>query len=174
MFDIESERGIIAGKIFDVKITVVVDAAVRGERDGQHVRLLATTAGAPRQRSVCGRTSWAASEYWIGRGLAFVFIALMFFALYKFLPVRRVRRETAWVAAPFTSVCVRGGAHRVLVLHRRRSIPRSLYTGTLTAIVVVDRLVLLCLADLHPRRRSRPGLRAQACAKAPARGLHGY
>ena len=38
VFDIESERGIIAGKIFDVKITVVVDAAVRRQRDGQHVR----------------------------------------------------------------------------------------------------------------------------------------
>ena len=34
VFDIESERGIIAGKIFDVKITVLSHAAVRRQRHG--------------------------------------------------------------------------------------------------------------------------------------------
>jgi hypothetical protein len=41
-------------------------------------------------------------EYWTGRALAFTFICLMFFALYKYLPVRRVRAKTAWVAAAFS------------------------------------------------------------------------
>ena len=52
-------------------------------------------------------------DYWIGRVLGFVFIALMFFALYKYLPIRRVPPKAAWVAAAFTSVVLRGGAHGV-------------------------------------------------------------
>ena len=38
VFDIENERGIIQGKIFDIKITILVDAADHGERADQHLR----------------------------------------------------------------------------------------------------------------------------------------
>ena len=76
------------------------------------------------------------TEYWIGQLLAFVFIALMFFALYKYLPVRRVRTATAWVASLFTSVAFEA-ARIIFWLYVRTFNPASLYTGTLTVLVVV-------------------------------------
>ena len=60
----------------------------------------------------------------------------MFFALYKFLPIRRVRAQTAWVAAVFTSVCFEA-ARTVFAFYTSTFNPASLYTGTLAAIVVV-------------------------------------
>jgi membrane protein len=75
-------------------------------------------------------------EYWIGRGLAFSFIALMFFALYKYLPFRRVRARTAWVATAFTALSFEA-ARTIFALYTQTFNPASLYTGTLTAIVVM-------------------------------------
>jgi len=137
VFDIESERGIIAGKIFDVQITVVSTLLFVASVTVSTYVMLATRKGAHAlitlglRRDVMGGV-----EYWIGRGLAFVFIALMFFALYKFLPVRRVKARTAWVAAGFTSLAFEA-ARTAFSYYTARFNPASLYTTTLAAIVVV-------------------------------------
>ena len=91
VFDIEHERGIIAGKIFDVKITIVATLLFGNVTVSTYV-LLATRSGAKvllalgLRKDVMGNV-----ESSIGQGLAFFFIFLMFFALYKFSPIRRVR-----------------------------------------------------------------------------------
>ena len=60
----------------------------------------------------------------------------MFFALYKYLPIRRVRAKTAFVAAAFTSVAFEARAHRVHSYVTTFN-PASLYTGALTALVII-------------------------------------
>jgi len=137
VFDIESERGIIAGKIFDVQITVVATLLFVASVTVSTYVMLATRRGAlvlvtlGLRRDVMGGV-----EYWIGRGLAFTFIAVMFFALYKFLPVRRVKARTAWVAAAFTSLAFEA-ARTVFSYYTTKFNPASLYTTTLAAIVIV-------------------------------------
>ena len=75
-------------------------------------------------------------EYALGRMIAFVFVALMFFALYKYLPVRRIRTRTAWVATAFTSLAFEA-ARTAFSFYTAKFDPGSLYTTTISAIVVV-------------------------------------
>jgi membrane protein len=63
-------------------------------------------------------------------------LALMFFALYKFLPIRRVRTKTAWVAALFALVMFEL-AKVAFNLYVSSFNPGSLYTGAAAAVVVV-------------------------------------
>jgi membrane protein len=137
VFDIESERGIIAGKIFDVKITVVSTLLFVASVTINTYVSLATPRGVAVLEAIGLRKDVMGTlEYWLGRAIAFAFIALMFFALYKYLPIRRVRARTAWVAALFTSVAFEG-ARLVFSLYTTTFNPASLYTGTLTAIIIV-------------------------------------
>lgn len=137
VFDIESERGIIAGKIFDVKITVLSTLLFVASMTVSTYILLATHSGATALVDLGLRKDVMGSlEYWIGRGLAFLFIALMFFALYKYLPIRRVRAKTAWMAATFTSVAFEL-ARAAFSYYTATFNPASLYTGALAAIVIV-------------------------------------
>ena len=137
VFDIETERSIIAGKIFDVKITVISTLLFVASVTVSTYVALATHSGVTAletlglRRDVMGRV-----EAGIGQGIAFVFIALMFFALYQYLPVRRVGPKAAWVAAAFTSVAFEA-ARIVFAYYTQTFNPASLYTGTLTAMIVV-------------------------------------
>jgi len=133
VFDIESERGIIAGKIFDVKITVVSTLLFAASVT---VTTYVAVASSALVSFNLGTDVISGLQYWIGRTLGFVFIVLMFFALYKYLPIRRVPAKTAWVAAAFTSLCFEG-ARTAFAYYTQTFNPASLYTGTLTAIVVV-------------------------------------
>ena len=137
VFDIESERGIIAGKIFDVQITVVATLLFVASVTVSTYVMLATRKGA-RVLVTLGlrRDVMGGLEYWIGRGLAFSFIAVMFFALYKFMPVRRVKARTAWVAAAFTSLAFEA-ARTAFSYYTAKFNPASLYTTTLAAIIIV-------------------------------------
>lgn len=136
VFDIESERGIVAGKLFDVKVTVlgtvlfvaytVVNTYVETARSEGFAVLRALGL----RNDVMG---WL--EYTTGRVLAFAFIVLLFYSLYKVLPNRRVRWQMALLAALFA-----GGlfevARSVFTMYVARFNPGSIYTGTLTAFVV--------------------------------------
>jgi membrane protein len=137
VFDIESERGIIAGKIFDVKITIVSTLLFVASVTVNSYVTLASSSGATALVTLGLRRDVMDSlEASLGRVLAFAFITLMFFALYKYLPIRQIRTKTAWVAAGFTSFAFE--AARVLfALYATTFNPGSLYTGTLTAIIVV-------------------------------------
>lgn len=137
VFDIESERGIIAGKIFDIKITIVGTLLFVANLLVSTYVMLATKSGAAALVSVGLRKDvMGGVEYWIGRGLAFSFVLLMFFSLYKYLPIRHIRAKTAWVAALFTSFAFEL-ARTIFSLYTSTFNPASLYTGTLAAIIVV-------------------------------------
>ena len=133
VFDIETERGIIAGKVFDVKITIVSTLLFVASVT------LTTYVGLASHAlvSVGLRTDVLSGvDYWVGRALGFVFLALMFYALYKFLPIRRVMTQSAWVAAAFTSICFEA-ARTIFAYYTRSFNPGGMYRGTLTAIIFV-------------------------------------
>jgi membrane protein len=137
VFDIENERGIIAGKIFDVKITIVSTLLFVAWLTVSTYVLLATKHGANALVDVGIRKDvMGGVEYWVGRTLALAFIALMFFALYKYLPVRRVRARTAWVASAFTSIAFEF-ARTVFSFYAAKFNPGSMYTTSLAGLVVV-------------------------------------
>jgi membrane protein len=137
VFDIESERGIIAGKIFDVKITVYSTLLFVANVLVSTYILIATRMGGDRLRSLGLREDvMGGLEYGIGRLLAFLFIGLMFFGLYRFLPIRKVRPRVAMMATAFTSVAFE--AARIAFSYYTETFnPAGLYSGTLTVVVVV-------------------------------------
>ncbi|HEU4995499.1 MAG TPA: YihY/virulence factor BrkB family protein, partial [Gemmatimonadaceae bacterium] len=102
VFDIDNERSIIRGKIFDFQITMVATVLFVASTIVSTYLSLATTRGLSvlvglgLRRDVMGEV-----EYYIGRSIAWLFITLMFFALYKYLPVRKVKGRTALLASIF-------------------------------------------------------------------------
>ena len=136
VFDIEQERGIIQGKIFDIKITILSTVLITANALISTYVLIATKTsrevlmGIGIREDVMGQAS-ALGTRLVGSAL----LALMFFALYKFLPIRRVRTKTAWVAALFTTFMFEL-AKVVFNLYVASFDPGSLYTGAIAAIVV--------------------------------------
>lgn len=137
VFDIEVDRGIIAGKLFDIKVTVISTVFLVA-----YVALSAYLAFAT-TRGVAVLGEWGLRddvmgqlEYSIGRSLAFLFIVGIFFALYEVLPSRRIRWQTALLAALFTSTLFEL-ARNLFTAYVRSFNPGSIYTGTLTALVVI-------------------------------------
>jgi len=136
IFDIEQDRGIIEGKIFDVRVTVVSSCLLVLYTALSAYLAIATTRGVSvladlgLRQDVMGRL-----EYSIGRGLALVFIVALFYGLYKFLPNKRIRWQTALLAAGFTGVAFEV-ARVVFALYARSFHPGSMYSGTVAALVV--------------------------------------
>lgn len=136
IFDIEIDRGIIDGKIFDVKITIVSSFLLLVYTVLSAYLAIASTRGASvlvalgLRQDVMGQL-----EYTLGRLVAFLFIMAMFYGLYKFLPFRRIRWQTALLAATFTSVAFEL-AKTAFAQYVQSFRPGSLYTGTLAALVI--------------------------------------
>jgi membrane protein len=137
VFDIETERGIIAGKLFDAKISVVATVLVAAYSALNVYLAAATTRGVAILADLGLREEqMGAVEETIGRVLAFAFILLMFFALYKYLPLRLVRWQTAFIAAMFTSIAFEI-AKSVFTRYLTSFAPRGIYTGTILTIVLL-------------------------------------
>jgi membrane protein len=137
IFDIENERSIIRGKIFDFEITFVGTLLFVASTVVSAYLSLATTRGLGFLARLGFRKSLMGTvEYWSGRALALVFITLMFFALYKYLPVRKVRTRTAWLAAMFSGFFFEFAKQAFRLIVRSMN-PSSLYSGTIATIVIV-------------------------------------
>jgi membrane protein len=137
VFDVENERGIVAGKIFDIKITVIASVLIVLYAAVSAYLAIYTRSGVRMLGELGIRAEAIGSlQYWLGQLVAFVVILLMFFALYKYLPLRRVRARTALVAALFTTVLFELARHafaRIIASFH----PGSFYTGTIAALVIV-------------------------------------
>lgn len=136
VFDIDEDLGIIKGKIFDIQITVLASALI--------VIYTAITAyvaiGTTRGVAVLGRMGlrddvMGGLESLMGRAIAYVTIVLMFFLLYKVLPNRKVRWQTAFTAAVFSASAMEL-AKVVFSFIASLFDPGSMYGGTLAALVV--------------------------------------
>ena len=137
IFDIDSDRGIVAGKIFDIQITIVSSLLLVAYTALNAYLALATTRGLLLLGHLGLRQDMmGALEYNIGQVVAFLFIALMFFSLYKFLPNRRIRWQQAFIASLFTSFMMEL-AKRGFGAYVRSFDPGSLYSGTLAALIIV-------------------------------------
>ncbi len=137
VFDIEQDRGIVDGKIFDIKITIIATLLVAAYTALNFYLALATSRGvAVLSEAGIREDVMGTVEYLFGWLIAFVVITLMFWSLYKFLPKRRVRSRTALLAALFTSTMFEL-AKQLFTTYVDSFNPGSLYTGTLYAIVIV-------------------------------------
>lgn len=170
VFDIEHERGIIQGKIFDIQLTVVSTILVTVYFLLTAYLAVATTRGIALLSAIGLRESvMGGVEYWLGRLLAFSFLLAMFYGLYRYLPIRGVRGKTALLAATFTSVMFEL-ARNAFTAYVARSNPGSMYTGTIAAIVVIVLWVYYAalifvlggeVAQVHELRRIRRMQREQ-------------
>jgi len=164
VFDIENERSIIRGKIFDIQITVVATVLFVANSVVSSYLALATTRGLTALIEVGLRKDLMTGlEYSIGRVLAFVFITMMFFALYKYLPIRKVRTRTALLAAVFSGLSFEV-AKQVFRLVIDSLNPQSMYTGTIAALIIIvvwvyyAALIFLIggeVGQVHELRRTR-------------------
>ncbi len=137
VFDIEHERSIIRGKIFDFQITLVSTILFVASTMVTTYIAIATTRGLTALQEVGIRQDVMTDlEYTIGRGLSFVFITMMFFALYKYLPIRKVRTRTALLAGVFSGALFEIAKYvfRLIILSLN---PQSIYTGTIAALVII-------------------------------------
>lgn len=137
VFDIEHERSIIQGKIFDFQITLVSTILFVASTLVTGYIALATTRGLTAlQEAGLRQDVMTDLEYWIGRALSFVFITMMFFALYKYLPIRKVRTRTALLAGVFSGLLFELAKYvfRLIILGLN---PQSIYTGTIAALVII-------------------------------------
>lgn len=136
VFDVENERGIVAGKIFDIKITIIASALIVLYAALSFYLAIYTRSGVQFLGELGIRAEALGSlQYWLGQLVAFTVIFLMFFALYKFLPLRRVRARAAAVAALFTTALFEFARHVFAQLIGSFH-PGSLYTGTIAALVI--------------------------------------
>jgi membrane protein len=137
VFDIENERGIVTGKIFDIQITILATLILVAYTFLSAYLAIASTRGSEVLRELGIRDEvMGGLEYTLGRLLAFAFITFMFFALYKYLPNRKVRWQTALCGALSTAVLFEI-AKNVFTAYVTSFNPGSLYSGTLYAIIIV-------------------------------------
>lgn len=137
VFDIEQDRGIIDGKIFDIKLTVVSTLLVVAYTALSAYLAIATSRGVAILAQLGVHASVAGGlEYAVGRVLGFLIVTLMFFALYKFLPNRHIRWRTALFGATVTS-CLFELARNLFTSYVKSFNPGSLYTGALAGVVIV-------------------------------------
>jgi membrane protein len=137
VFDLDHERGVIEGKWFDAKATVVATLAVVVYTIINAYLALAST----RWQGIflrLGVNTAAMGGLTVAgvRVLEVVFVVAMFLALYKFLPVKRVRFKTAGIAALFGGVLLEI-AKLAFSAYLKKFNPGSLFTGTLATIVIV-------------------------------------
>jgi membrane protein len=137
VFDIEEGRSIIGGKLFDIKLTIFSTILFAAYTFINAYLKLATTRGMEIverlgiHAEVMGRL-----DFWLGTLIASAFIVLMFFSLYKFIPNRRIRWQSAMLAAIVTSILFEL-AKNLFTTYVGKFNPGSLYTGTLYALAII-------------------------------------
>jgi membrane protein len=137
VFDIEEGRSIIGGKLFDIKLTIFSTILFAAYTFINAYLTLATSRGIEIvQRVGIHPEVMGRLNFWVGTLIAVFFIVLMFFALYKFIPNRRIRWQSAMLAAIVASVLFEV-AKNLFTTYVGKFNPGSLYTGTLYALAIV-------------------------------------
>lgn len=103
VFDLPEERGIVAGKIFDLQM-VVVAGTLFVLNTGTTIVVEAAQAYGVEWLGLGGRDELELIQRGSARLLAFGFILLAFVLIYRYLPLRRTPWRIALVAASFTAV----------------------------------------------------------------------
>jgi len=132
-----SDRGIVAGKLFDLLATAIATAAVAMYVAVSAYLDLATTRGVALLRAAGLRAdAMGGVGYLVGRLFAVGLVVALFYALYRGLPRRRPPRPVALVGAVTAALLFEMARHLFGVVVRHLD-PGSLYTGTIAAVVAV-------------------------------------
>ncbi len=102
VFDVEEERGIVRGKLFDFKV-VILGASLILLNFGVTVGVRALEALGALFFAADGTATRLLGEI-VGRGLAFASAWILFLLLYRFVPARRPDFRTAVAGATFAAV----------------------------------------------------------------------
>jgi membrane protein len=136
VYDIGRERGIIAGKLFDVRVTIASTLLVVAYTALSAYLTMARTRGAQVLIALGVEPhTMSTVVYTAGRVLAFIVIGVMFFGFYKYLPSLRISVRKAVVSAGVAAALfeLAKAAFRVYIQHFN---PASVYTGALAAFVI--------------------------------------
>jgi membrane protein len=161
--DVPRGHGIVFGKLFDVLLTIVATALIVAWVAFSAYIALARSNGVELLRGLGMPIEHMMGPltYVAGRVVAFLLFVAIFFALYKVLPNRKVRWQQAAFGAVASAVLFEI-ARTVFAWVVQRWNPASLYTGTLSAIIVVVFWVYYAalifvlggeLSQVHERRR---------------------
>lgn len=101
IFDIQQDRGIIAGKIFDLQMVFVAGTLLALNIALTVTLGLVTRFGFDRLGIAPGRANFA--QNMLFTALAFLTIWFMFVLIYRYLPARRIQWRTAMISATFTA-----------------------------------------------------------------------
>ena len=137
VFDVRVQQGIIKGKLYDVVLTALATALFIAYTGVSAYVRLATTRGVEALRELgLQHDAMNRLEFSLASLGASAAIALMFFALYKYLPNRAVRWQPAAVAALVTTFLLEL-AKVIFGRFAHNFMGTGIYAGTLTAVVVV-------------------------------------
>lgn len=136
IFD-RSDRGIVAGKLFDVAATMVATVGVAAWVFLSVLLNLATARGAAwLARAGIVPPDLGGAGYLAGRVLAMALVLALFYALYHGLPRHRPSARTALMAAGVTTLLFEAARELFRLLVALFN-PTSLYTGTLAVVISV-------------------------------------
>lgn len=103
VFDVQENRGIVAGKIFDAKMVVIAGTLFLANT-AITIALEAVQNYGVELLGLSSRGEVQVFRQFIAQMLAYAFIMLMFILIYRYLPARRIPWRIAIVASIFTGV----------------------------------------------------------------------
>jgi membrane protein len=137
VFDVETPRTMVAGKLFDIQLTVTFSVLLIAYMFLNVYLTIATTRGILFLTELGIREGvMGTAEYLLGRLIAFAVVILTFYGLYRFLPARRIHDGAAFLGAFVASLLFELARHLYQQLTGAMG-PGSVYSGTLYAIASV-------------------------------------
>ena len=137
VLDFGTMRGVVAGKLFDFRLTLVATFLVTGYFALTAYVAIATSRGAQFFVRLGLRSDvMSGLEYALGRLLAFALVVALIFILYRFIPVRGVPTRAAVVGAVTASIIFEFTRVAYAALTDCMS-PATIYTGVLYTVVSV-------------------------------------
>lgn len=137
VLDFGTQRGVVAGKLHDFRLTVVSTVFITGYMALTAYVAIGTSRGVQFLVRLGLRSDvMSGVEYTIGRLLAFFLIVVLIFLLYRFIPVRGIPTRAAVVGAMAASIMFELTRVAYTALTGFLS-PATIYTGVLYTIVSV-------------------------------------
>jgi membrane protein len=137
VLDFGTQRGVVAGKLFDFRLTVAATLLMTGYLAVTVYMSIATTRGVQFLVSLGLRQDvMGGFELALGRLLAFALVILLIFLLYRFIPVRGIPTRAAFVGAATAAIVFELTRVGYEALTGVLS-PATIYTGTLYTIISV-------------------------------------
>jgi membrane protein len=137
VLDFGTMRGMVAGKLFDFRLTITATFLITGYLALTAYVAIATSRGVTFLERIGLRSELMSGvEYLVGRGLAFILVVALIFIMYRFIPVRGVPTKAALAGAITAGLAFELTRIAYARLTGLLS-PATIYTGVLYTIVSV-------------------------------------